>query len=91
MIVHNPESRRESAVEVFYMYSTMCHVVSSCPTAPFCTFMNGRLTSRLRPNAEGLKWAVLETSREVSLYIQFTNWWDSGILRPFQTPSAGDS
>jgi hypothetical protein len=50
VIVHNPESRRESAVkEVFYMYSTMCHVVSSCPTAPFCTFMNGRLTSRFRP------------------------------------------
>jgi len=41
--VHNSESRRESAVkEVFYMYPTMCQVVSSCPTAPFCTWCKGQ-------------------------------------------------
>ena len=72
------------------MYPTMCQVVSICSTASFCTFMNGRLTSGLGRNAERLKWGCFRDFSKVSLYIQFTNWWDFRYIRPVPTPSAGE-
>jgi hypothetical protein len=67
-------------------------VVSICPTAFLYTFINGRSIDGLWPNRRSIEVQLpLRLFGSRACHIQFPNWRNSAILRPLQTPSAGDN